>query len=68
MFRHNRERGVFLYFGKTEYEKFTEEKGITIKVTPLYTKEPNRGSERVGQEVILRLITVLKFTNLLQDL
>jgi hypothetical protein len=48
VFRHNEERGVFLYFGKTEYEKFIEEKRITIKVTPLYIKEPNRGSKRVG--------------------
>jgi transposase InsO family protein len=68
VFRHDRERGVFSHFGKTEYEKFTEEKGITIKVTPPHTKEPNGGSERVGQEVILRSITVLEFANLPQDL
>jgi hypothetical protein len=50
--KHDGDRVVFLHKRPTEYENFTKEKGITIERTPAYTKEPNRGAEKAGQEVI----------------
>ena len=59
---------VFSNFRKTGYKLFIEEKGITIKLTPPYTKEPNRGSKKAGQEVTLQLVIVLEYINLLKNL
>jgi hypothetical protein len=44
------------------------EKGITIEQTPPYTKEPNGGAEKAGQEVITRSITVIAYANLPENL
>jgi hypothetical protein len=66
--KHDGDRAVFSHKRLTEYENFTKEKGITIEKTPAYTKEPNRGAEKVGQEVIERLITAITYANLPENL
>jgi hypothetical protein len=66
--KHDRDRAVFSHKGPTEYENFTKEKGITIEKTPAYTKEPNEGAEKAGQEVIERSITTITHANLPENL
>jgi hypothetical protein len=66
--KHDGDRAVFSHKGPTEYENFTKEKGITIEKTPAYTKEPNWGAEKAGQEVIERSITAITHANLPENL
>jgi hypothetical protein len=66
--KHDGERAVFLVSGLTQYENMCREKGITIEQTPPYTKEPNGGAEKAGQEVITRSITAIAHANLPENL
>ena len=42
--------------GRSRYEEWAEEQGITIKATPSHTHEPNGSAERAGQELITKAI------------
>ncbi|KAI1523025.1 rve domain containing protein, partial [Pyrenophora tritici-repentis] len=42
--------------GRSRYEEWAEEKGITILSPPPYTHEPNGSAERAGQELITKSI------------
>lgn len=40
--------------GRSRYEEWASDKGITIKATPSHTHEPNGSAERAGQELITK--------------
>jgi len=59
---------VIHWEGSIEYTNWAKDKGIELKLSPTYTHKSNRLIERVGQEVILRLIKIYKSVNLLEKL
>ncbi|KAF1923410.1 uncharacterized protein M421DRAFT_24684, partial [Didymella exigua CBS 183.55] len=50
--------------GRSRYEEWAEEKGITILTPPPYTHEPNGSAERAGQELITKSIKIRSSANL----
>nr|XP_036576325.1 reverse transcriptase domain protein [Colletotrichum truncatum]KAF6783050.1 reverse transcriptase domain protein [Colletotrichum truncatum] len=62
--RQDVERAVIAINGMTEYQLWAQHNGIEIEETPPYTKEPNGGGERAGQELITRAIKMLSAAGL----
>ena len=62
--KHDGEKGVIAIQGMTEYQRWAQEEGIELQLSPPYTHEPNGGPERAGQEVIVRALKMLKHANL----
>lgn len=50
--------------GRSTYEEWAEDEGITIKATPSHTHEPNGAAERAGQEIITKAIKMRHSANL----
>ena len=67
-FKHNNKRVVIRIKGKTIYKTQYIEKGIDIKLSPSYIKEPARAFKQAGQEVIIKLIKMRTFANLFKNL
>ena len=66
--KHDGEKGVIAIQGMTEYQRWAENEGIEIQISPAYTHEPNGGPERAGQEVITRALKMSKHANLPEEL
>lgn len=54
--------------GKSIYQEWAEEEGITINTPPPYTHEPNGSAERAGQELITKAIKMRISANLPEKL
>jgi hypothetical protein len=50
--------------GSSQYQLWALENGIDIEAEPAYTHEPNGGSERAGQELIVKSIKMASGANL----
>lgn len=62
--RQDRDTSVVSEHGSTTYEAWCAREGIELELTPSYTHEPNGGSERAGQEIIVKLIKMRSAANL----
>lgn len=68
IFKHNQEKGVIAINGTTLYERWLQEEGIELELSPSYTHEPVGGSERAGQKTITRSIKMRTSANLPENL
>jgi len=62
--RQDRETSTIAIRGYTPYQLWAIEEGIEIEATPSHTHEPNGGSERAGQELIVKSIKMREGANL----
>jgi hypothetical protein len=47
-FKHDQEKAVIAIRGFTRYERWADELGIDLELSPTATHEPNGGAERAG--------------------
>ena len=66
--KYNNNTGVIYQEGSIEYINQADNKGIELKLSPIYTYKSNGLIERAEQELILRLIKICESVNLLEKL
>jgi len=64
--KHDNEKAVISInlLGSTTYQRWVEQEGIDLELTPSYTHEPNGGIEKAGQEVVDRSIKMINGAHL----
>lgn len=66
--RQDGERAVIAINGLSEFQIWASETGIEVEQAPSYTKEPNGGAERAGQELVTKAIAMLQAAGLPSNL
>jgi hypothetical protein len=66
--KHDNDTSVIHWEESTEYINWADDEGIELELSLTYTYKSNRLIERVGQELILRLIKICESANLPEKL